>query len=67
MKTCGGEDVLMSIGNINITLRYEESQSNTAVTKECPEEYKGTVLPAKSDSDVLFCLQSYQKLRKTFF
>ena len=57
MKPCGGEDVLMSIGNINITLRYEESQSNTAVTKECPEEYKGTVM---------FCLRSYQKLRKTF-
>ena len=23
----------------------------------------GTVLPAKSDSDVMFCLQSYQRLR----
>ena len=23
----------------------------------------GTVLPAKSDSDVMFCLQSYQGLR----
>ena len=54
MKPCVGEDVLMSIGNINITLRYDESQSNTAVTKRCPEEYKGTVLPAKSDSDVMF-------------
>ena len=24
---------------------------------------RGTVLPVKSDSDVMFCLQSYQALR----
>ena len=27
------------------------------------EVYKGTILPVKSDSDVMFCLQSYLGLR----
>ena len=28
-----------------------------------PEENANTILPAKGDSDVIFCLQSYQWLR----
>ena len=37
-------------------------KAKTETNKQCVKIISTTVLPAKSDSDFMFCLQSYQGL-----
>ena len=64
------DDCINSCPNLDVFLEeffkkvnFENNQQTKKITKKIPStKWSATVLPAKSDSDVMFCLQSDHRL-----
>ena len=55
----GTKTILVSLSEYNATINHNKKEENNCKVPI----WSATVLPAKSDSDVMFWLQSYQVIR----